>query len=216
MKPITQLPDYFIERSVLDLSKDKRLLVTLQLAGLVVLLISSWFFIWLASRLRPEIWLALSDNEFIYRAADGSLVISFSLSLMAGVVLILSILVATVLMVVLHEAVHGLFFWFFTGRTPRFGFKGFYAYAAAAPGVYLPRNEYLVVGASPLVLLTLVGILVIPFIPLILMPALLFLLIGNASGSVGDILVIGWLLREPSEVLLLDVGDAMTSFGPSG
>jgi hypothetical protein len=214
MKPITKLPDHFIERGVLDLSKDKRLLVILQLAGLVGLVVASWFFIWLAVQFRPEIWQALSDHEILYRATDGSLVISFSVR--AGVLLIVSILAATVLMVVLHEAVHGIFFWIFTGRRPRFGFKGFYAYAAAAPGVYLPRNEYLLVGASPLVLLTLIGILIIPFIPLILMPALLFLLIGNASGSVGDILVIGWLMREPPEVLLLDVGDAMTSFGPPG
>ena len=54
---------------------------------------------------------------------------------------------------VLHEAVHGLFFWLYTRDRPRFGFKGWYLYASA-PGWYLSRNRFLVVGLSPLVTMT--------------------------------------------------------------
>lgn len=111
-------------------------------------------------------------------------------------------------MIILHEAVHGLAFWLFTGKHPKFGFKVFYAYAASPEGVYLPRQQYFMVALAPLVILTLVGIVLIPIMPLLALPTLVFFLISNSAGSVGDLWVVGWLLREPREILLQDQGDA--------
>ena len=70
------------------------------------------------------------------------------------------LLLGGVLGVVLHEAVHGVFFLAFGGR-PRFGFKPWTRFGpvfyAAAPGSYLDRPRYLAAGLAPAVLLTAVS-----------------------------------------------------------
>ena len=67
------------------------------------------------------------------------------------------LLLGGVLGVILHEAVHGVFFLAFGGR-PRFGFKPWTRFGpvfyAAAPGSYLDRPRYLAAGLAPAVLLT--------------------------------------------------------------
>ena len=67
------------------------------------------------------------------------------------------LLLGGVLGVILHEAVHGVFFLAFGGR-PRFGFKPWTRFGpvfyAAAPGSYFDRPRYLAAGLSPAVLLT--------------------------------------------------------------
>lgn len=198
MRPVTRLPDHYIPLSSLDLSGSYRLLLVMQVAGLFALLVSGVFFLWLTFFLRPTASEILSWQGLFSRPL-----------LLFG-----SLILSTVLMVVLHEAVHGLFFWLFTGRRPLFGFKGLYAYAASPPGTYLPRDQYLLVGIAPLVALSLAGTALLPFVPLAGLPVLLFFLIGNASGSVGDLLVIAWLLRMPPDTFLQDVGDKMTAYGP--
>jgi hypothetical protein len=133
----------------------------------------------------------------------------------AGILLlwVVSLAAATIVMIVLHEAVHGVFFWLFSGRFPQFGFKGYYAYAAMPPGVYLQRDRYILTGIAPAVLLTLGGLALLPVLPSWSLPTLIVFLTGNASGSVGDVLVIGWLLSKPSDVFIEDNGAVMTVYG---
>jgi hypothetical protein len=125
-----------------------------------------------------------------------------------------AVLVLTFLMIVVHELIHGLFFWLFTRERPTFGFKGAYAYAAA-PDWYMPRNQYAIVGLAPLVLMTLAGLVLLPVIPVWAIPALLFVVVTNAAGAVGDIAVVGWLLLQPRATLVNDIGDAVTLYRPT-
>jgi hypothetical protein len=203
MKPVTYLPEHFVERGSIDLSKNIKLLVLLQVVGVIALIISAWLFINLTYLLRPE---SVELLSVILRSEDG---LSFRIS-----VSLPSLLVALLMMIVLHEAVHGIAFWYFTRKKPTFGFKGLYAYAASPKGTYLPRQQYFIVALAPLILLTLVGVVLIPVLPLLALPTLVFFLIGNAAGAIGDIWVVGWLLREPREILLQDHGDAVICYGP--
>jgi hypothetical protein len=116
-------------------------------------------------------------------------------------------------MLVLHELVHGAFFWLFTHQRPHFGFKGAYAYAAA-PDWYIPRRQYMLVGISPLVVLSLLGVLLLPVLPAGALLPWLVALAGNAAGAVGDALIVGWLLFQPDSVLVQDHGDAVTVYKP--
>jgi hypothetical protein len=115
---------------------------------------------------------------------------------------------------VLHELIHGLFFWLFTRTRPAFGFKGAYAYAAA-PGWYIPRSQYIIVGLAPLVLITLGGFALLVVVPAWLIPALLFVVVMNGAGAVGDIAVVGWLLVQPRATLVHDLGDAVAIYRPA-
>jgi fatty acid desaturase len=198
-----QLPEGYIRLETLDLMQDQerlRQMVVWGTVSLVVLLVLFW---WLAARLRPDALWILGFQGAGFFATGGVLFLWLA-----------SLVVATLLMIVLHEAVHGVFFWLFSGKIPLFGFKGFYAYAALPPGVYLERDRYLLTGIAPLLVLTAAGLALVPFIPALTLPVLLFFLVGNASGSVGDVIVIGWLLSKPPEVLIEDNGAVMTVYGP--
>ena len=120
---------------------------------------------------------------------------------------------SVLLMLLLHELVHGLFFWLFTRERPRFALKAGYAFAAA-PEWYLPGAQYIVVGLSPFILITLITILLAAFVPPSIVVYLLFIATFNAAGALGDLIVVAWVLRHPGTILVKDEGDVFISFAP--
>jgi hypothetical protein len=193
------LPANYTLAGTIDLSKDRRALWILNFIALVLFLFSAWFLVWLAVTIRPS------------SAARGFSFSSGSLGSLVG--WLVYIVATTIGMVVIHEAIHGLFFWFFTASRPRFGFRGTYAFASA-PDWFIPRHLYLVIALAPLVLMTFVGLAAIFVVPDNLLPALLFLIAMNFSSSVGDMMVAGWLLRKPTGILSQDYGYAVRFFRP--
>lgn len=191
--PTQTLPPGYTPYFTLDLSKNIRLVVLLNLVAILLFAGFGWLFLRLAAAILPP------------ERLSGSMAISgFTL---------LACLLAYALMLVLHELVHGAFFWLFTRQRPHFGFKGAYAYAAA-PDWYFPKRQYMWVGISPLVVLSLLGLLLLPVLPSGGMLPWLVALAGNASGAVGDALIVGWLLFQPDTVLVQDHGDAVTVYKP--
>ena len=193
MKPIRNLPDNYHQVARIDLKENIKLGVALNLAGIPLFFAAGWFFLQIISWIRPdaaELWGVLGGFR--------NLVI---------------VLVGIFIIVFIHEMVHGLFFWFFTRERPRFAFKLAYAYAAA-PDWFIPRNQYLVVGLSPLIVLSLVAILLFIFLPPYGVGLVLVLASFNVAGAVGDLAISGWLLMKKSDLLINDSGDAATIFGP--
>jgi hypothetical protein len=201
---LNELPDGYVRLETLDLMQDRERLQQMVRWGLVSLFSLFILFWWAAARLRPDAALVLTfQGAGVLEAA--------------GVVLlwVVSLGAATFIMIILHEAVHGFFFWLFSGHFPEFGFKGYYAYAAMPDGVYLQRDRYILAGIAPVILLTMAGLALLPILPAWSLPALLIFLAGNASGSVGDVLVVGWLRSKPSDVLIEDNGAVMVLYGRS-
>jgi len=172
----------------------------INLIGLVILIGSGALFFWLLQLVRPA--LSVDALQLSLKTVD----------LDGFLFLLLNFLGINLLVIILHEAVHGLCFWLFTGRRPKFGFRGFYAFAAA-PNWYLPKGLYLVVGLAPLVLLTILGwaALLITPVPWIL-PILLFVIL-NFAGAVGDMYTVIWLLRKRERVFVRDFGNRMCIYG---
>mgnify|MGYP003875609415 CR=1 FL=1 len=131
----------------------------------------------------------------------------------AGVFVLLIVLIFSILMLILHEGIHGLFFWIFTRSKPVFALKSLYAYAAA-PEWYLPRNQYLVVSLSPLILISLLCGLLFVFIPQWLFLPVWGVAVFNAAGSVGDLFVAVWLFLQPGTCLANDRGDIFSLYLP--
>jgi MFS family permease len=176
---------------------DRKSLILLNVWGIGIFLVASIFFPLLAGWLRAE-----GEPAGVSLEMTGWLGIASFLGLLLGVMLV---------MLVLHEGLHGLFFWLFTREKPKFAFKGFYAYAAM-PDWYFPKKEYLITALAPLVGITLLG-----FIGLVLLPgwadaALVWLLILNTSGAVGDLWIAWALLHAPAGVLGRDAGDCSELF----
>ena len=107
-----------------------------------------------------------------------------------------------------HELIHGLFFWLFTGSRPTFGLRLTYAYAAA-PSWYIPRAHYRVIGLAPLVIIGLVCLLLIAVAPAGWIVPLALVIALNTSGAVGDLLVIAVVNRSAPDCLINDRGDGV-------
>ena len=114
---------------------------------------------------------------------------------------------------VFHELVHGVVFWLVSGEAPTVGLKGVFVYVSAPPSVCFRRDRYLWVGAAPVVSLTLVGVLLVPFLPPSLMLLDVLFVALNAAGSAGDLVMILFLLRYPSSSLIRDLDSGMVIYG---
>ncbi len=196
---IKSLPPGYQKTGEFNIARDFKLLIGLNLLGFALLVAS------ISGLVRfSAVWRPIETLQALSGSID-------SLTGLFAYILILLLVIA--IMIILHEALHGLFFWIFTGERPIFAIRLSYAYAAA-PGCFLPRGRYTVVGLAPLVILTAAGLLLIPFIP----PALLFYLILftalNFAGAVGDLWVVGWLLRRNPAALVQDFGDRIEVYEP--
>jgi hypothetical protein len=197
MKATQVLPPNYHLSGKFDL-KNARQVISMNLAGFVLLILSIWFFGWLAIRMRGT-----SAISFSFEFSS----ISSSLFSVGKLILVIFLVLA------LHEAIHAIYFWVFSRHKPLVGFKGFYAYAAM-PGWYFPRNQYLMIGIAPLILITLIGILFMAILPISNLNLVLVALVINTSGAVGDLFVVIWLLTKPAETLALDQGDSIEFYVP--
>jgi hypothetical protein len=194
------LPIAYHEAAKLDISKDTRLLFILNLVGVVILLIAGWVFYLAMAWLRPEV----SSLRLLFLSRR---------SLLEVAKLILAIIGLTGVNLVFHEGIHGVFFWIFSHSRPEFAFRGAYAYAAA-PGWYMPKNAFLITTLAPLLVISLAGLALMWVVPPTVLAAVWFVVTMNASGSVGDLFVCGWILCQTSPCYIQDCGDVLTLYLP--
>src|SRR5437764_424779 len=107
-----------------------------------------------------------------------------------------------VLVLFLHEGIHALAFIFWGGK-PYFGAKLPVALFCGAKNQLFRRNQYIVVGLAPLVVISLAAIVFTLLNP-VLASYTLFASIGNFSGAAGDVWSVMRLLRHPGNVLVED------------
>ncbi|GHO67564.1 transcriptional regulator [Ktedonobacter sp. SOSP1-52] len=194
MKAVTSLPQGYTPCGEVNFAKDKKLAWILNGVGLLLFILFALAFAYIAFLFHRES-LGRSASVTIggWQLLEGILAMAFTVF---GCMLV-------------HELIHGVFFWVFTQAWPHFGFKWIYAYASA-PEWYIPRTPFLIIGLAPFLLVTLIGVAVLPFASLGLSLFLWLLLTLNAAGSVGDFYVIIRLLFAPSPLLVHDYGDGMT------
>ena len=188
------LPDGYQQVYVINLAKDKVLAVVLNLAALVVVLLSFWLLGIFTKWIHPDLSKTLISIKF-------------------GLSEILLLLLLIILNLVVHELIHGAFFWFITRSKPVFGLSLSYAFVAA-PDWYIPKRFYWIIGLAPLILIGLTGLLIIAIgPPSWMLPALVVTGI-NTGGAVGDIWIIFRLLRTSSTCLVNDTGHTVSFFQP--
>lgn len=190
-----QLPPDYGPVRVLALSRPGTV-VLLTLASGVLLLPFAWVSLRFAATVRPGASLALAF-------ADEN----------AATLLILLVLGALVVPILLHEAIHGACFWLYTRDRPRFAFKG-YAASTCAPDWHLPRDQYLVVGLAPVVLLTALGLCLLAAAPEAYLGVIVLAIALHGAGSIGDLVSALWLLRQPAKTYFRDSGDVLSAYPP--
>jgi hypothetical protein len=199
VQPVQSIPpDYRLLRSF-DLSQEIRILILLNIAGLILFAVFGALFFLLIIRTRPE------SARGLFGGSGG---------LWQWLLFILDLLAAYAAVLFLHEVVHGICFWIFTRSAPKFGLRSAYAFAAA-PDWFIPRNQYLIIGLAPLIVITIAGIAVLHFLPGAALLPWWVAVTGNASGAVGDLFIVGWLFRQSSRTLINDFGDRLAIYVPA-
>ena len=202
-KPTSQLPENYQQIDTLDLTEDTNVAILINIGSLGLFIGFGALIVLFLRLVRPAFSLAEELSNFL----TGDFGVTF--------LWLLVFLGINLVMIFLHEAVHGLFFWIFTQSRPKFGFRGFYAFASAKDW-YIPKKPYTVVGLAPLVILTVVGVIALLFVPSPwILPVLLFITL-NFAGAVGDMYTVYWLLKKPEDILVQDFGDRMQVYGPEG
>ena len=192
------LPEGYQPTKEINLAKDKVLALGLNIAGIILFLIVFGVLGWLVNKVRPGL---LGDT----------LTINLGIELLWGLLAIIGLTFGNL---IVHESIHGLFFWLFTGSRPSFGLRLTYAYAAA-PSWYIPRGYYRVIGLAPLVIIDLVCLLLIAVAPAGWIVPLALVIALNTSGAVGDLLVIAVVSRSAPDCLINDRGDGVIIYEKS-
>ncbi len=197
MKAIQVLPPNYHPAGKFDLKSMKHI-IYMNVIGLVILLFSIWFFPWYVKQFRPE-FTTMFGFEFS--------------NFLSIVIVVIKLLLHIILVLVVHEAIHALFFWIFSKQKPIVGFKGAYAYASL-PGWYFPRNQYAITGLAPLFFITILGLFLLLILPISSLNMVMIALAINATGATGDIFVVSWLLTKPPSTYALDEIDTIEFFTP--
>lgn len=199
---LTDLPQHYRRQRKLDLLQNKALLLSLILTSGLLLLAAVWFGVNFALFIRPDSKQTLLPDE-IWSATSNRFAITIPLTWLMGIGLAIPITM------IVHEAIHGVWFWGLTHQVPRFGCQGLVVYTAPPNQLYISRDAYLLIALAPLVLLTILAGILLPFVPPHTLTTLISVFCLNASGSTGDIAVALWLIRKPSATLTEDRGTVL-------
>lgn len=139
---------------------------------------------------------------------DGSTSFVFSgLAMIVGLVVTLAL---TFILMVIHEAIHGVVVAAF-GARPKFGVtmigKAIPAFYCTAPGKRFTKTQFLIVALAPLVILGGLLFPVVAFVPLggwLVLPAAIHL-----GGCVGDMALAWVAARQPRGTLIEDMKSGM-------
>jgi len=184
------LPQGYAQTGEINLKKNKRLAIILNIVALFVAILSFITLISFALSVRP----GLMDTS-----------VNITVGGMAIVVVLMALLLT------IHELIHGVLFWVFTRSRPVFALHLFYAYAGA-PDWYIPIRQFMIIALSPLVIIGIVGMLIILLVPESWVLLIAIMVALNTGGSIGDLLVFTHLLRLSPASLANDTGDVMTFY----
>ena len=129
-----------------------------------------------------------------------------------GSILVLVLFLAIVFAV--HELIHAIFLWFFTGHRPII-VAGGGGLAVRLPSWYIPRDQFLVTNLAPFCVISLTGLLLIIVVPENHINLLVFLTAMNIAGSSVDIASSAYLFLHPTSIYL-ETGGLVYSDGLIG
>jgi hypothetical protein len=184
------LPAGYVQTAEINLKKDTRLTIILSIVALIVFALVFFLLTSFTALVRPEVR-NFSENITIVK--------------------MLGALGLTVIVLIIHEIIHGLFFWIFSHSRPVFALRPMYAYAGA-PNWFFPKRQYTITALAPLVIIGAVGLLLLLLAPISWVLMIMFLVALNTGGAVGDLFVFFRLLKSSQTSFANDTGDVVTFF----
>lgn len=189
MKAIGVLPEDYGEIYSLNLQKDKRTAIIVNLLALAIAAV-----------------MAVSMNFFVpvtsfFDMSGG--IVRYFLRLAALIVLM-------VLYMVLHELVHGIAMKLCGTKRVKYGFTGLYAFAGSED--YYDKKSYIFIALAPIVLWGTVLAAVNFFVPTEWFWIVYMIQLINISGAAGDLFAAVKFSRMPKNILIQDSGVSVRVF----
>ena len=177
---MNQLPEEYHEIKSVNLQKDKKVALLVNILALVVMI--------------PMLII-------------GAIIKPINIAAESAIKELLIILVFLIVYMVLHEAVHGIFIYKYSKQKPKFGFTGMYAYAGSDS--YFNKREYIIIALAPIVVWGIVLLILNITLPFSTFWIVYFIQACNISGAAGDLYITYVIKKMPSDVLIKDVGIEM-------
>lgn len=189
MKALQTLPVGYSEIYKVNLQKDKRIAVLINILAVLIgvaMAVPMHFYIPISTLFDMEKGML---NYFLRFA-----------------VLFFSIIVY----MILHELIHGVTMKICGSENVKYGFTGLYAFAGSED--YYNKKEYIAITLAPVILFFFVFLVLCFMLPKEWFWVVYFLQITNISGAAGDFFVAVKFLQFPKDILISDCGVEMTVF----
>lgn len=189
MKAIGVLPEDYGEIYSLNLQKDKRAAIIVNLLALAIAAV-----------------MAVSMNFFVPVTS----VFDMSGGIVRYFLRLAALIVLMVLYTVLHELVHGIAMKLCGTKRVKYGFTGLYAFAGSED--YYDKKSYIFIALAPIVLWGTVLAAVNFFVPTEWFWIVYMIQLINISGAAGDLFAAVKFSRMPKNILIQDSGVSMRVF----
>lgn len=188
---ILELPDGYKEIKRVNLQKDKKLAVIVNVASIILMV------------LLTGLGLVIAPFSFAIGAGDfGAMAWS-----------LLALIILTIAYFISHELIHGLFIKKYSGEKAKYGFTGLYAYAGS--DAYFNKRQYLIIALAPVVIFGIIFLALNLILPTKWFWLIYVLQIINLSGAVGDLYITYLMCKAPADVLTHDEGIEMIFYSRS-
>lgn len=192
MKALNILPEGYKEIFSVNLQKNKKMAVLLNLTAFIV-----------------AVLMFLPANYFV----SISSLFDMSDGLLPYFIRFMSLIVMMLLYIILHELVHGITMKITGTQKVKYGFTGLYAFAGSDD--YYDKKSYIIIALAPIVVWGILLAVVNIFVPDSWFWVVYFVQIANISGAVGDVYVTAKFSRMPKDILVQDSGVGMTVYSKS-
>lgn len=189
IRSTSTLPEGYIEHFSIDLQKDKKTAVFVNVFATVIAVIMV-----IAMSFAVPIGIILDTSQgldiFLLRC--------------------IAVIVGSIAYLILHEAVHGIAMKICGTKKIKYGFTGLYAFAGSDD--YYSKKPYIFIALAPIVLWGVVLLIVNLLVPIQWFWVVYFIQVMNISGAAGDIYVSVKFSKLPKDMLVRDSGTSMTVY----
>lgn len=189
MSAVHTLPEGYKELYSIDLQKDKKLSLVVNLLGIIISV----------AMVVPMHFLVPIYTLFDMEGGLGNYSMRF-----------LALIVLMIVYLVLHELVHGIAMKMCGTKKIKYGFTGMYAFAGSSD--YYGKKAYIFIALAPVVLWGAVLAIINPLVSAEWFWVVYFIQVMNVSGAAGDLYVTVRFAHLPKDILVRDYGVGMTVY----
>ncbi len=189
MKALNHLPANYKEILSINIQKDKKLALLINIAAFVIAIVMA---------VPMHFYIPINS---MFDMSEGILMYFFRFFIF---------IVGAVAYIILHEAVHGAAMKMCGTKKVKFGFTGIYAFAGSDD--YYDKKSYIAIALAPIVVWGIILGIINCLVPENWFWIIYFIQIFNISGAAGDLYVTAKFSKLPKDILVQDCGVGMTVY----